>query len=200
MEKLYVDVEKNNSTEVGSTELMLSVRTAFGAESDVVVGYSGLNNQKYRLHTGDAVLYETPAGTFDIRVITQTQDKVKFRVTLLSPTLSIAGAFSSKDTNNTAFSESELDKIKASFEQVKTELTSRKDIAQEQIALINEKLDEIVEASHRLGRKDWINYAAGLLTSTCVSAAFTPGLIKTLFLTVNSAFSWLFGGALLLLE
>lgn len=200
METIYVDVNKNDSELVGSTNLLISVRTAFGSECDVVVGYPGLQNETSRLYTGDAILYETPMGTFEVKVKTQSYDKVKFIVTHISPIASIAGGFSSAAPSNSKFSESELERIKASFESIKIELYNQPNIAKEQMALINRRFDDIVEASARLGRKDWINYAAGLLTSTCVSAAFTPGLTKTIFLTVNSAFNWLFNGAVMLLE
>jgi hypothetical protein len=200
MHKVYIDVNKNDSEQIDSTDLVLTVRTAFGSESDIVVGYPGLQNEKRRLYTGDAILYETPAGTFDIRIKTQTTEKVCFLVTHLSPIPSIAGAFSSTDPSNTQFSASELNRIKTSIEDVKAELSSQIEIPPEQIAFINRKLDEIIEASTRLGRKDWINYTAGLLTSTCVSAAFTPGLTKSIFLTINSAFHWLFSGAMLFLK
>ncbi len=197
MEKIQIEVSENDSEEVGSTPLYLCVQTARGKNCDVIIGYPGLDSKDCTLSTGGAILYETPTGTFHIRVKTQNYEKVNFVVTLLSPTPSIAGAFNSTDPSNTEFSELERAKIRSSFEKVKVELRSRHDIAQEQIELINKKLDDILEASDRLGRKDWINYAAGLLTSTCVSAAFTPAVTETIFLTINSAFGWLFSGAIL---
>jgi len=183
-----------------SSGLVLTVRQAFGSESDVVVGFPGLPNEKRRLFTGDALLYETPMGTYEIRVLSQNSIQVRFLVTQLSPTPSIAGAFSSADPSNTQFSAEELQKIALSFEEVKVKVSSQPEIQPEQIELIHKKLDEIKDAATRLGRKDWINYAAGAITSACASAAFAPDVTKGIFLTLNAAFSWLFSSALLLLK
>ncbi|RUQ15045.1 hypothetical protein CX648_14080 [Aeromonas dhakensis] len=183
-----------------STGLVLTVRFAFGNESDIVVGFPGLPNEKRRVYTGDALLYETPMGTFDIRVLSQSRDKVRFLVTQLSPVPSIAGAFSSADPGNAPFSPLELEKIALSLEAVMEEMSSQPAIQPEQIALIHKKLDEIGEAATRLGRKDWINYAAGAITSACASAAFAPDVTKSIFLSLNSAFSWLFSSVVLLLK
>lgn len=200
MIKEIIEVRANDSEHMDSTGLVLTVRLALGSESDIVVGFPGLPNEKRRVYTGDALLYETPMGTFDIRVLSQSSAKVRFLVTQLSPTPSIAGAFSSADPNNTRFSSAELEQIALSIEDVKEKLSSQPAIHPEQIDLIHKKLDEIRDASTRLGRKDWINYTAGAITSACASAAFAPDVTKSIFLALNSAFSWLFSSAILLLK
>ena len=200
MNKEIIEVGANDSEHMDSTGLVLTVRTAFGSESDIVVGFPGLPNEKRRVYTGDALLYETPMGTFDVRVLSQSSAKVRFLVTQLSPTPSIAGAFSSSDPSNIQFSPPELERIALSLEAVKEKVSSQPGIQPEQIALVHKKLDEIGEAATRLGRKDWINYAAGAITSACASAAFAPEVTKSIFLSLNSAFSWLFSGVMLLLK
>lgn len=200
MNREFVEVGANNSKHMDSTGLILTVRNALGSESDIVVGYPGLPNEKRRLYTGDALLYETPMGTFDIRVLSQNGANVRFLITQLSPTPSIAGAFSSTDPSNTQFSPLELERLALSLEAVKEKVSSQPAIQPEQIALIHKKLDEIGEAATRLGRKDWINYAAGAITSACASAAFAPEVTKSIFLSLNSTFSWLFSTVTLLLK
>lgn len=200
MNKEIIEVGANDSKHMDSTGLVLTVRIAFGNESEIVVGFPGLPNEKRRVYTGDALLYETPMGTFDVRVLSQSSTKVRFLVTQLSPTPSIAGAFSSSDPSNVQFSPPELEKIALSLEAVKEKVSSQLGIQPEQIALVYKKLDEIGEAATRLGRKDWINYAAGAITSACASAAFAPEVTKNIFLSLNSAFSWLFSGAMLFLK
>ena len=200
MNKEIIEVGANDSKHMDSTGLVLTVRIAFGNESEIVVGFPGLPNEKRRVYTGDALLYETPMGTFDVRVLSQSSTKVRFLVTQLSPTPSIAGAFSSSDPSNVQFSPPELEKIALSLEAVKEKVSSQPGIQPEQIALVYKKLDEIGEAATRLGRKDWINYAAGAITSACASAAFAPEVTKNIFLSLNSAFSWLFSGAMLFLK
>lgn len=200
MNKEIIEVGANDSEHMDSTGLILTVRTTFGSESDIVVGYPGLPCERRRVYTGDALLYETPMGTFDIRVLSQNSARVRFLVTQLSPIPSIAGAFSSTDPSNTQFSPLELERLALSLEAVKERVSSQPTIQPEQISLIHKKLDEIGEAATRLGRKDWINYAAGAITSACASAAFAPEVTKGIFLSLNSAFSWLFSSAILLLK
>lgn len=195
-----VDVLEKDSRHMDSTGLILTVRLALGSESDIVVGFPSLPNENRRAYTGDALLYETPMGTFDIRVLSQNGSKVRFLVTQLSPRLSVAGAFSSADPGNTPFSSEELVRIVSSLEEVKTRIGSQPMIQPEQIALMHKKLDEIKDASTRLGRKDWINYTAGAITSACASAAFAPDVTKSIFLSLDAAFSWLFSSAILLLN
>ncbi len=200
MNKETIEVLANDSKHMDSSGLVVTVRFASSSESEIVVGFPGLPNEKRRVYTGDALLYETPMGTFDIRVLSQSSSKVRFLVTQLSPTPSIAGAFSSTDPGNTQFSSEELKRIASSLEEVKAKIGSQPMIQPEQIALINKKLDEISDASTRLGRKDWINYTAGAITSACASAAFAPDVTKGIFLSLKAAFFWLFSSAMLLLK
>lgn len=194
-----VEVEENASVHMKAYGLVLTVRNALGRESDVMVGYPGLPNAKSRMHTGDALLYETVGGIFEVRVLTQNGSRVSFMVTHISPRPGIAGAFVTTDPNNAPFSDQELVRVADSIDQAKLALSANVDMRAEQIALIHTKLDEIKDASTRLGRKDWISYVAGAITSTCVSAAFAPEAAKNVYAAVSGAFAWLFGNAVHLL-
>ena len=200
MKTQTIEVLGNNSGQLDSMGLILTVRNALGNESDIVVGFPGLTNATRRAYTGDALLYETPVGTFDIRILYQNSTKVRFLVTQLSPTPGIGAAFDFSDPTNRQFTPEERERIASSLENAKLELASTPTISRAQIDLIHQKLDEIKEASTRLGRKDWINYTIGALTSMCSSAAFAPDVTKNIFPSVNSAFSWLFANALLLIN
>ena len=167
---------------------------------DITVGFPGTPNERRRMFTGDAMLYETLAGTFDIRVLTQNANWVRFLVTHISPRPGIGGAFVTSDPSNAPFTQQELEKIALSVDQVKDEVSAQSEMLPEQIALIHKKLDEIKDASTRLGRKDWTNYVAGAITSTCASAAFAPDVTVRIYSALNSAFSWLFSNALQLLQ
>jgi hypothetical protein len=186
-----------NDSGLSESGIILTVRHTFGKESDIVVGFPGLPNENRRVATGDAVLYETPSsGTYEVRVISQNSGSVVFLVTRISPRLGISGAFVTTDPNNSPFTADELSNISISIQNVKNELNSQIAILPEQVALIHKKLDEIEVAATRLGRKDWINYVTGAITSTCASAAFAPDVTKSVFVTINKAFSWLFSNAL----
>lgn len=200
MEKIYLDVNTGDSEEVGATNLFISVRAMAGGRGQVVVGYPGLPNITEWLHAGDTVLFQAPSGVFEVRVKTLNYERVSFYVTHLSRTPGIAAGFSAEDLGNSKFTTPELDRIRESIDRVRLALATDADIAREKVELLNRKLDEMAEASTRLGRKDWLNYAVGLISSVCVAAAFTPGMIKTVFLTINAEFEWLFTSATMLLE
>ena len=78
-------------------------------------------------------------------------------------------------------------------------MANRPDVKPEQFRHLEEKLKEMRSASERLGRKDWVNYAIGTLTSIVVTAAFDPSAAKALLQTAGTALGWLFGGGFRLL-
>lgn len=104
-----------------------------------------------------------------------------------------------EDPSNLRFSERELSRIADSVVEAKEKLESSGNFAPAQLALLGRKLDEIESASRRLGRKDWMNYVAGSLTSVCIAAAFAPDITKRLFDVLNAAFEWLFANSSTLL-
>lgn len=77
-----------------------------------------------------------------------------------------------------------------------TQIADRKDVTPEQLAMLKGKLDEIADASTRLGRKDWIMFSAGTITNVVVGAAFSPEAAKALFAALNTHLSWVFQNAL----
>jgi len=195
-----IEVRHNNSTHMPNTNLILSVQHSFGNESDIVIGYPGQQNEKHRAFTGDTFLYETPNRTYDIRVLTQDNFKVKFLVTEISPKLSILGTLVPRDIDNAAFTADELSQIALSIAQTKSALKLDTSVLPAQLALISKKLDDIQSASVRLGRKDWINYVNGTLFSMFAAAAFPADLTNNILKTLDSQFNWLFNGAILLLN
>lgn len=200
MKQVTVTISEGSSSSVDFSSLILSVRGTYANRCIVVVGYPGLKNVVKEIKLGEAVLYETPNdGILEVRVVSTNTARARFLVSQVSPRLGIAGGFIDEDPNNSPFSSNELTQIASSVTNIKKELTQRNDIRAEQLELISRKLDEIHVASNRLGRKDWINYVAGTLTSLCISAAFSHEVSKSIFVTFNSAFAWFFDNALRLL-
>ncbi len=201
MKQETITVHERNSGRVKLGGIILSLRRASSAFCEVVIGYPGMPNVVQKMNNGDAALYETTQdGIIEVRAIGLYPSQAEFLVTQVSPRVGfLAGAVDS-DPNNAPFNEQELAQVAQSVVEINQELSIRSDIAPEQLALISRKLAEIQDAARRMGRKDWINYVAGALTSTCISAAFAPEVTKGIFLAVNSAFSWLFVNGLLLLQ
>lgn len=181
--------------------IIVSLRRSSTDECEAVIGYPGVPNVKQTLRNGDTVLMETPlSGVIEVRAIAIYPSRAEFLLTQVSPQSGFAaGAFDS-DPNNSPFSEVELLRISKSIAAVKADLARQGKLLPEQLSLVTRKLDEIESASRRLGRKDWINYVAGAMTSVCISAAFAPDAARHVFLAINTAFSWLFAGGALLLQ
>ena len=202
MKREILTVKNKQSGISEFTSLVVSVREVRSAECDVVIGFPGLPNVSKKMQNGDAVLFETPLeGTVEARMIAHDyiNGVTQFIVSQVSARIGLLGGTSNEDPNNAPFSEAELTRIAASIESAKKDIRRRIKAQPEQLELIERKLTEIQGASERMGRRDWINYVAGSLTSVCISAAFAPEITKAVFGSVNAAFVWLFSNGLLLL-
>jgi hypothetical protein len=181
--------------------VVISLRRSSTEDCDAILGYPGLPNVAQTMRNGDAVLLETTHdGIIEVRAMAIYSSRVEFLVSQVSPRPGFAAGAFDADPNNAPFDESELRKIAQSIATSKQELARTSTLLPEQLGLVSRKLDEIQAAASRLGRKDWINYVAGALTSTCISAAFAPEVTKNIFAVLNAAFSWLFTSAALLLH
>ena len=200
MESVIVRVSEHSSERVKSVNVIISVRDVFPPSCEVVVGHIGLPSSSHDMSVGDTVLFETPSsGMVEIRVMSMDTIDVEFMVSSISPRPGIAGGFVDDDQGNSPFTPAELEKLEKSISSAEEELGQLPSVTPEQISIISRKLDDLQVASQRLGRKDWLNYTAGVLTSVCISAAFPPELSGALFRLVGSAISWLFDNALVLL-
>ena len=104
------------------------------------------------------------------------------------------------DPNNARFTGAELLRVQSSLNTMKSNVRNAGYLAPEQFDLLNRKLDEIQAEATRMGRKDWVIYVAGTLSSLCIAAAFAPDVTRKLFASANEAFTWLFSGGILLLQ
>ncbi len=200
MKHSYIKIPEKKSGRPEFGNFILSIRQVTYTSCLVIIGYPGLPNLSKKMELGDVVLYETVEdGILEIRVTKLMGNEVEFLITQISPRLGLIAGALDEDPSNLPFNEIELKRIAMSIDTVKNQLRKSSDFLPEQLDLICRKLDEIQSASQRLGRKDWINYVAGALTSLCITASFSPDVTKTIFHTVNSAFGWLFTNAMLLL-
>ncbi len=179
--------------------LIISFRGISASAAELVIGRTGVRNFQVELSLGDAVLYETPDGIFEIRLLYHSTAQVELLVTRISPRAGIAAGYIDQNPENIPFSRTEIEQITASLDDIGATMANRSDIKPEQLKYLEEKLDEMLEASERLGRKDWVNYAIGTLTSIVVTAAFDPAAAKALLQTAGAALGWIFGGGFKLL-
>lgn len=165
-------------------------------EIDVVVGRPGLPNITTRSGVGGAILYESPEGLFEVRVLTISPGKAELLVTQVTAKPGIIAGFVEQDQSNTRFEPDELRDIADGLERIRALLSSRSDIAPEQMELISRKLDELRDGSERFGRRDWLNIVVGTLTSAIFAAALKTSAAKALFAAAQEALGWLFASGL----
>ena len=194
-----VSISERNSIHSDQTGLIISAVHTFIDAAELVVGRPGLRNLEVTLSLGGAALFETPEGVFEVRVLSTFSTRVEVLVTKISPRPGITAGYVDQDPENTPFLPEELDRIATSIKQIRTAMLTRSDIKSDQMQYLTERLEEMRHASERLGRKDWINYAVGTLTSIVITAAFDPTAAKALLQSASAALTWLFGGGLRLL-
>ena len=204
MYQTEISVSERGSTKVENTKLIISIQKIIHSmhttECDVLIGCVGMPNSTHKMQVGDYVFFETTTdGTFEVRLMSIETGLGYFLVSQISPRSGLTAGIATDDVNNKSFSSSELERVVESISQLKSNLGQSSVFQKEQLDLIDRKLSEIEAASQRLGRKDWITYVAGALTSLCTTAAFSDEARKTLFISANEAFRWLFESAFVLL-
>lgn len=197
-ETFFVKHSKSVISEIGG--LVLSNRGSDGESVDMVIGSPGLPNLDKVLFLGDAILFETLAeGLLEVRLLSLDYKQVEVLVTRISPRLGLTAGLAAGSESNASFSKDELSEIKLRAEDIVVGLSARSDVTKEQLYLLRRSIDEVVEASSRLGRKDWIMLVAGTFTNVVVGAAFAPEATKALFQLAQKSFGWVFQNALRLL-
>lgn len=91
------------------------------------------------------------------------------------PLVNSVGNYSEETDSNTPFTITERGRVAQGLEEIKAYLKSAKTFTLEQQKLIDHKFEYLVEASSRMGRKDWL----ALLLGTLLSTAVTVGLDGT---------------------
>lgn len=201
MEQEEIGVDFGFSTRANFVNLIISYRDYENAGGIFVVGYPGLPNAVQLMDVGDAILFETPdKGIIEIRLLSRTSGNGEFLLTQISPRPGLMAGMVSDDPSNTPFTPKEIERIAESLDVLKGRLSKHEALSTEQFNFIVTKLDEIKDASQRLGRKDWIHYVGGTLTSASIGAALSPEARELLFEATNAAFDWLWAGAFNLLS
>lgn len=195
-------VRRQSSEMIPSAGLIISLNDVILGDVDFTVGSPGLPGIRKSLPVGGAVLFETLGnGLFDVRVFEiNSAYSVAFHVAQVSPRRGIAGGLVDQDASNAAFTAEELRRIADSLTSVQLEMGKRTDLQPEQQAFIAGQLDEMKVAAERLGRKDWLNWAVGTLTSIIVTLALSESTGKALMQAAGAALAWLTGGSIKLLH
>ena len=180
--------------------LVISIKDWNTGVAHIVFGSPGAINVSKRLETGDAELYETREhGIVEVRLMACKNAQAEVLLTKISPRNGFATSIDASDEENRNFTSDEVLRIQGGIEQIKVEIAKTGKFSAEQEKFLASKFADMADASERLGRKDWIMYVSGTLTSVLTSAAFDPDAAKLLIGVFNKNLDWVFNNILRLL-
>ncbi|CAM8667047.1 hypothetical protein MCEMIEM13_02321 [Comamonadaceae bacterium] len=180
--------------------LVITVKALDSTYASIVYGAPGAINASKNFELGDAALYETPShGIVEVRLMSINGGRAEVLLTKISPRLGFATAINAIDEENRSFTTEEVLRIKEDIERIKISLSAGGKFSPEQEIFLSAKFSEILAASERMGRKDWIMYVSGTLTSVITSAAFDPAAASALISAFNANLSWVFQNMLRLI-
>lgn len=102
-------------------------------------------------------------------------------------------AAESTDSSNALFAPEEQAEISARIQQVKNYIRTAYELTADQLARVEERLDEAEEASRRLGRKDWMNAFLGATFGLLLSDVISQQAATHIVITVVTGLGHLFG-------
>jgi hypothetical protein len=104
----------------------------------------------------------------------------------------LLGAGSNAVTENTPFTPGEQKEIAGRLKELAKYVRKTHSLSPAQMQALDEKLEYLVDASHRLGRKDWLNAFIGVTLGYMLSVALPPESARTIFLTFLRAIGLLY--------
>jgi hypothetical protein len=105
----------------------------------------------------------------------------------------VLAAAQAAGASNSPFTATELAEISNKLDEIKSLVREKFELTGEQLSVIDTRLDEVKEASERLGRKDWLMLFYGGLISTFLTNAVPPSVIQTVLSVVVNGIAHLFG-------
>lgn len=208
IETQTLSIQRHTSEDTKAGALIVSVTAVTSGDSrtvDLVVGRVGVPSVERTLKVGGAIFFETlDEGLFEVRVVRIIYNypgaSAVVRISHLRPGRGAIAGLGADDITNTPFEPHEEARIRASLKSVQDAVAQRPDITPEQQDYINRKLDEVIDAATRVGRKDWINLAIGTLTNVVVNAGISSVQARFIFQAAGDALAWLVGQTLRLLS
>lgn len=99
---------------------------------------------------------------------------------------------------NTPFSSEEQKRIADTLKVFENKIQSEDLLDAEQVKLLHDRLEYLVEASKRIGRKDWLMAAAGAIFGFTLQAGLTSGVATQVINAAGEALRWIAHTPLLL--
>jgi hypothetical protein len=100
---------------------------------------------------------------------------------------------SEQSTGNAPFTDAEQADISAQINQIKDYIKAAHELTSEQISHVEIRLDQVEQASRRLGRKDWLMTFNGAVFSLILTDLITPQTAQHVIMMTIHGLSHLFG-------
>jgi len=94
----------------------------------------------------------------------------------------LLGATSDDVTDNTPFTADEQNEIAARLQELAEDARRTYSLSAAQMRTLEAKVDYLVKATHRLGRKDWFNICAGTILGYILIGSLPPEAARGMFL------------------
>lgn len=98
-----------------------------------------------------------------------------------------------EDLANTSFTTEERAEIADQLKEIEESVKRACSLSAEQAEYVERRFDEVKDASHRLGRKDWLLLFGGVLFSLILSAVVPPEVVQHILTMAAQGMSHLFG-------
>jgi hypothetical protein len=105
----------------------------------------------------------------------------------------LLGTASDDVTENTPFTPDEQSEIAARLQALAEHAQQTYSLSATQMRALDVKLDYLVNAARRLGRKDWLNVCAGAILGYILSASLPPEVARDMFLGLVRVIGHLWG-------
>jgi hypothetical protein len=86
----------------------------------------------------------------------------------------LLGSVSDESIENTPFTAAEQEEIAEQLKELRDHVSLTYSLSEPQVRLLEEKLDNLAAAAGRVGRKDWLLMAAGVMLGYVLTAALPP--------------------------
>lgn len=105
--------------------------------------------------------------------------------------LSLGSTEQTGSLQNSKFSSEEQERIAEALKKAEEEIQSRDLLDAEQEKLLHERIEYLVEASTRIGRKDWLMAAAGAVIGFTLQAGLASNIAAEVINLTGTALSWI---------
>lgn len=105
----------------------------------------------------------------------------------------ILAAAQAADASNAPFTADEQDEIARRLDEVKQLVRAQFELTDEQLATMDQRLDEVKEEAKRQGRKTWLYTFYGAVMSTFMTDEIPPHVIQTIVTAVVHGIAHIFG-------